>query len=152
MKTSNAGLELIKSFEGLRLKAYQCPSKKWTIGYGHTGKIYGIKIVRGLNITERLANKLLLSDVEKFEKKVAKYDKKYKWTQNEFDALVDFAFNIGSIDKLTVFGTRKKEVIADKILLYNKSNGKVLDGLTIRRHIERIRFLNQKGVIYNDNE
>jgi GH24 family phage-related lysozyme (muramidase) len=141
MKTSKAGIALIKSFEGLQLNAYICPAGVPTIGYGHTGKVDGKKIKLGMKITEQKANELLLADIIKFEKNVMRYDKRYHWTQNEFDALVDFAFNIGSINKLTALGTRKKALLSQKILLYNKAGGKVLNGLTIRRHIERIRFL-----------
>jgi GH24 family phage-related lysozyme (muramidase) len=141
MKTSKAGIALIKSFEGLQLNAYICPAGVPTIGYGHTGKVDGKKIKLGMKITEQKANELLLADIIKFEKNVMRYDKRYHWTQNEFDALVDFAFNIGSINKLTALGTRKKAILSQKILLYNKAGGKVLNGLTIRRHIERIRFL-----------
>ena len=141
MRISEKGLNLIKAFEGLRLEAYLCPAKVWTIGYGHTGKVEGLKIKKGLMISRRQANELLIDDLEKFEKKVMKYNKKYQWTQNEFDALVSFAFNIGSIDQLTALGTRSKKTIADKILLYNKAGGKVLAGLSRRREAERALFL-----------
>jgi GH24 family phage-related lysozyme (muramidase) len=141
MKIGKAGIELIKSFEGLVLYAYQCPAKVWTIGYGHTGKVNGKPIKKGMKITKEQAEELLLQDIVKFEKKVSKYDKKYKWTQNEFDSLVSFAFNIGSIDQLTALGTRSKSTIACKILLYNKSAGRVLTGLMRRREIERLLFL-----------
>lgn len=141
MKIGKAGLNLIKSFEGLRLEAYQCPAKIWTIGYGHTGKVNGKKIVKGMKITKKQADELLLEDIERFEKCVSKYDKKYKWTQNEFDALVSFAFNIGNINQLTALGTRSKETIAYKMLLYRKSAGRVLQGLVRRREEERRLFL-----------
>jgi GH24 family phage-related lysozyme (muramidase) len=142
MKTSKDGIALIKSFEGLRLDAYRCPSGVLTMGYGHTGKVDGKKIILGMKITEQKADELLHKDVVKFEKNVMRYNKRYNWTQNEFDALVDFAFNTGSINQLTALGTRKKVLLSQKILLYNKSKkGKVLNGLTIRRNIERIHFL-----------
>ncbi len=84
--------------------------------------------------------------MEKYEKKVEKYESRYNWTQNEFDAMVSFAYNLGSIDKLTADGTRTKAVITEKILLYNKAGGKVLAGLTKRRQAERELFLsNSKG-------
>lgn len=141
MRTSEKGLNLIKTFEGLRLEAYLCPAKVWTIGYGHTGKVEGLKIKKGLMISRRQANELLIDDLEKFEKKVMKYNKKYQWTQNEFDALVSFAFNVGNIEQLTALGTRSKKTIADKLLLYNKGGGKVLTGLARRRELERALFL-----------
>ena len=61
----------------------------------------------------------------------------YNWNQNEFDALVSFAYNIGSIDGLTASGSRSKDEIADKFLAYNRAGGKVLSGLTRRRQEER---------------
>ena len=73
-------------------------------------------VKKGIRITKTDADVLLGQDLVKFEKKVSKYDKKYKWTQNEFDALVSFAFNIGSIDQLTALGTRSKATISSKIL------------------------------------
>lgn len=137
LKTGQAGLNLIKQFEGCRLKAYKCPAGVLTIGYGHTA---GVKA--GQTITQEQADKVLVEDVERFEKNVNKYYEKYRWSQNEFDALVSFAFNLGSIDQLTAGGTRSREVIAEKMLQYNKAGGKVLAGLTRRRQAERELFLN----------
>lgn len=136
MKTGQAGIDLIKKFEGCQLTAYKCPAGVWTIGYGHTA---GVK--EGQKISPAQAEAYLRADLEKYEKKVEKYSSKYRWTQNEFDAMVSFAYNLGSIDKLTVNGTRSKDVISEKILLYNKAAGKVLAGLTKRRQAERELFL-----------
>ena len=141
MKTSQNGINLIKKFEGCQLKAYKCAAGVWTIGYGHT---YGVKSTN--IITQKQAEQYLIEDLERFEKKVEKYNYRYNWTQNEFDALVSFAFNTGSIDKLTADGTRNREVIAEKILLYNKAGGKVLVGLTKRRQAERELFLKKVEV------
>ena len=138
MKTSQKGIDLIKQFEGCHLTAYKCPTGKLTIGYGHTA---GVK--EGQKITQAQADAYLKADLEKFEKHVDTYNNKYKWNQNEFDALVSFAFNIGNIDQLTAKGTRSRAVIAEKILLYNKDGeGKVLTGLTKRRQAEQKMFLN----------
>lgn len=136
MKTSENGINLIKRFEGCRLQAYQCAAGVWTIGYGHTS---GVKSTD--TITEAQAENYLKADLAKFEANVEKYNSKYCWNQNEFDALVSFAFNIGSIDKLTADGTRTRATIAEKMLLYNKAGGKVLTGLTKRREAERELFL-----------
>lgn len=135
MKTGQAGIDLIKKFEGCRLTAYKCPAGVWTIGYGHTA---GVK--QGQKITAAQAEIYLKADLEKYEKKVDKYGS-YNWNQNEFDALVSFAYNVGSIDGLTARGTRSRAVIADKILSYNKAGGRVLSGLTRRRQEERKLFL-----------
>ena len=134
--TGQAGIKLITSFEGCRLTAYKCPAGVWTIGYGHTRGVQ-----QGQTITKAQAARLLAEDLERYEDNVNKYQDKYKWSQNEFDALVSFAYNVGSIDKLTAGGTRSRQEIADKMLLYNKANGKVLAGLTRRRQAERELFV-----------
>lgn len=139
MKTSERGIALIKSFEGCRLTAYKCPAGVWTIGFGHTGGVG-----KDDKITQDQAEAYLVADLSRYEKNVAKYAK-YEWNQNEFDALVSFAYNIGSIDGLTAKGTRSKQEIAEKILLYNKAAGKVLTGLEKRRKAERELFLTPCG-------
>ena len=137
MKTSQRGINLIKKYEGCRLTAYKpvATEKYWTIGYGH----YGPDVAAGAVISQMQADLYLMLDLEKFEKKVSKYSK-YNWTQNEFDALVSFAYNIGSIDQLTDNGKRTKQQIAAKIPAYNKAGGKVLAGLTKRRKEEQALF------------
>lgn len=135
MKTSTTGLELIKSFEGCRLTAYLCPAGVWTIGYGHTKNVK-----QGQTITQKKANSFLKSDLKSYEKHVMLYDEKYNWTQNEFDAMVSFAYNIGNIQQLTANGTRTKAQISEKMVEYNKANGKVLAGLTRRRKAEQELF------------
>ena len=136
MKTGQAGIKLIKQFEGCRLTAYKCPAGVWTIGYGHTQGVQP-----GQTITQTQAEQMLVADLGKYESNVNKYQDKYKWSQNEFDALISFAYNIGGIDKLTAGGTRTRQEIADKMLLYNKANGEVLSGLTRRRQAERELFM-----------
>lgn len=136
MKISQRGINLVKEFEGLYLAAYKCPADVWTIGYGHTGNVQP-----GQVITEAQAEELLQADMAASEKKVLKYDNVYHWNQNQFDAMVSFAFNVGSIDKLTANGTRSIATIADKMLEYNKAAGKVLAGLTRRRQAERALFV-----------
>lgn len=139
MKTSERGINLIKKFEGCRLQAYKpvATEKYYTIGYGH----YGADVAPGAVITQYQADAYLILDLEKFEKKVEKYNAKYHWTQNEFDALVSFAYNIGNIDQLTQNGTRTKQQIAAKIPEYRKAGGKVLQGLVKRRAAEQELFL-----------
>lgn len=135
MKLSKAGLKLIKEFEGLRLEAYTDTAGVRTIGYGHayyTGK-------SPITITE--AEALLKKDVEKFEKKVQDYDDVYDWTQNEFDAMVSFCYNVGTIRELTKGGTRTKAEIAEKMLQYVKSGGNRIKGLEERRKKECQLFL-----------
>lgn len=140
MKASKECVNLIKQFEGCRLDAYKCPAGKWTIGYGHTGNVKS-----GDKITAVQAEAYLFVDLERFEKNIEKFNSKYNWTQNEFDALVSFAYNVGSINGLTQEGQRTKAEIADAMLLYNTAmvNGvkKVLPGLTRRRNAERELFM-----------
>lgn len=131
MKISETGIALIKSFEGYHLVAYRCPAGVWTIGYGHTANVTPTQV-----ISAQRADELLKQDLEKHEKNVMKYNNIYHWNQNEFDAMVSFSFNLGSIDKLTANGTRDKSTIARKMLEYNKANGTVLAGLVRRRQAE----------------
>ena len=139
MKISENGLNLIISFEGFCPKATKAvkTEKYYTIGYGHYGKDVGEK----QTITKEEALTLLKKDMKRFETKVMKYNNCYNFTQNEFDALVSFAYNVGNIDQLTAKGTRTKKEIADAMLLYIKSGGNVLDGLRKRRIRERELFL-----------
>lgn len=139
-KINQKGFELIKSFEGCKLKAYKCLASEqyYTIGYGH----YGIKDPN-MTITQDQADQLLLDDLEHFESHVQKMDLTYNYNfnDNEFAALVSFAFNIGGIIQLTQGGKRSKKEIADAMLLYNKASGKVFAGLSNRRKKERELFL-----------
>ena len=139
MKTSEKGIALITSFEGFSPKACKCVSteKYYTIGYGH----YGKDVKSTDTITKAGALELLKSDLARFEKKVMRYNDIYYYNQNEFDALVSFAYNVGSIDGLTKNGTRSKAEIAKYITMYNRSGGRVLDGLTKRRAREKELFL-----------
>lgn len=140
MKISENGLKLIIDFEGFCPKATKAvkTEKYYTIGYGH----YGKDVDENQSITKEQALSLLKKDIKRFETKVMKYNDCYNFTQNEFDALVSFAYNVGNIDQLTAKGTRTKKEIADAMLLYIKSGGNVLDGLRKRRTKERELFLN----------
>lgn len=139
MKTSQNGINLIKQFEGIRLVAYKAvPSEKYfSIGVGH----YGSDVHEGMTITESQAELFLKNDLVKFEQKVNKYMPNYNFTQNEYDAMVSFAYNVGSIDQLTANGTRTMAQIADKIRAYNKAGGRVLQGLVKRRQAEYELFV-----------
>lgn len=144
MNISDKGIELIKEFEGCRLSAYRCPAGVWTIGYGHT-----LNVKQGDTITQKQADEYLREDLKKFESHVSSYNK-YGWTQNEFDALVSFAFNIGNITGLTAAGTRSKAQIADAMLLYIRAKGVVLPGLITRRQKEHDLFITSGAKKSND--
>ena len=133
MTTNDKGINLIKSFEGLRLKAYKAlPSEKYfTIGYGH----YGADVKEGQTITEAEAEALLRADLQKYEGKVNKYPA-YNWNDNEYSALVSFAYNVGNIDGLTKKGERSREEIKKVWKSYCKAGGKEIPGLVRRREAE----------------
>lgn len=140
MKISKQGIELIKKYEGLRLKAYKCPSNIWTIGYGHTKNV-----VKGMYITGKQAESFLKDDLKVFEEAVNSYVK-VELNQNQFDALVSFSFNCGtgSLKKSTLLkklNNKNYEEAANEFLRWNKSNGIVLEGLVKRRKEERELFL-----------
>ena len=143
---SQKAIDMIKKFEGCRYEAYKATAseKYYTIGYGH----YGITDAN-LKITENEALDFLYDDVSQAESAVNMYMDKYNFNQNEFDALVSFAFNIGNIIQLTDNGTRSREVIASKMLEYCKSGGKILKGLQTRRKAEHDLFLTPTN--YDEN-
>lgn len=135
-KHSQVATDMIKKFEGCRLQAYKCAAGVPTIGYGHTEGVY-----MGMTITQAEADKLLEQDIAKFDKHVDSYNSPYRWNQNEFDALVSFAFNLGTIDKLTNNGIRTKADIAAKMPEYCHAAGKRNEGLYQRRLAERDLFV-----------
>lgn len=144
-KISKNCLDLVKKFEGCPLTADRDEVGVWTIGYGITNSDKSITrttIKRGLKISKETAEKWLEESLnKKYLPRVLKYDEQYNWNQNELDALVSFAYNIGSITQLTAKGTRSKKTIAAKLLEYNKAGGKVYRGLTRRRKAEQKLFL-----------
>lgn len=144
-KISKNCLDLVKKFEGCLLTADRDEVGVWTIGYGITNSDKSITrttIKRGLKISKETAEKWLEESLnKKYLPRVLKYDEQYNWNQNELDALVSFAYNIGSITQLTAKGTRSKKTIAAKLLEYNKAGGKVYRGLTRRRKAEQKLFI-----------
>lgn len=142
MKISQAGLDLIKAFEGLVLKAYTCPAGVLTIGYGHTGP----DVYPGLRITADQAEDLLRKDLAKFERGVLMYLDGVPTAQAQFDAMVSLAFNIGlggfmrsSVLRHHKAGNRLRA--AASFLMWVKGGGKTLPGLVRRRNAERKLYL-----------
>lgn len=135
MRTSQAGINLIKQFESLRLEAYRCPADIWTIGYGHTA---GVR--RGDRIDEQKAEQLLAEDLRQFEAVVSRECPGVN--QNQFDALVSFTFNLGTRNfmKSTLLKCVKANPqsvnIRDEFSRWNKAKGMVLSGLIRRRKAE----------------
>ncbi len=138
MKISEQGIALIKSFEGCRLTAYKAVSteKYHTIGWGH----YGADVKAGQTISQEEADALLLSDLERFVKYTNTYTKNLALNQNQFDALVSFCYNCGPGTLKKLVSGRTVEEIAEHITDYNKSKGKVLNGLVRRREKEKELF------------
>lgn len=145
MRISQRGLDLIKTFEGLELEAYQDIVGIWTIGYGHTSEAGPPKVVPGMEITEEEAEEILRNDVVPFERAVEKAVN-VPLTQNMFDALVSITFNIGpgamrSSTFIRRLNEGNYEGAADALLMWNKAGGKVVNGLKRRREAERALFL-----------
>lgn len=132
---SQNGLKLIKKYEGCRLKAYQDIGGVWTIGYGHTGNVK-----KGQTITQKQADNLLVQDTKRFVAHVNKFMGVYQFNQNQFDALVSFAYNIGNINTLTKNGKMSINEISKRIPLFCNCNGKKVKGLVLRRADEKILF------------
>lgn len=141
MKISPKGLEFIKSFEELRLVAYKCPAGVLTIGYGHTGA----DVHEGQVISQETANLRLISDADDAEGAVERLVK-VPLQQHEYDALVSFVFNVGvgnfaSSTLLKLLNVGNRGAAASELPRWNKSNKKVLPGLTRRRLAEKAMFL-----------
>jgi lysozyme len=141
MKISDKGLKLIKDFEGLKLTSYLCPANVWTIGYGSTGP----HVKQGMTITEKEAEDLLKDDVKRFEECVTDAVE-VDLTQDEFDALVSFSFNVGcgafmGSTLLRLLNAGNKQAAAQQFPRWNKAAGQVLAGLTRRREAEKALYL-----------
>lgn len=149
MNIGNAGLELIKSFEGCRLSAYKCPSNKWTIGWGRTSGVY-----EGMVISQAQADQFLFEDVQRFVNAVNQYQARFNFNQNEFDALVSFTYNCGDGSLANVMSCcNTKQEIAEECKLYNKSStGQILAGLVRRREEEYKLFMSGSNDQANNND
>jgi lysozyme len=141
MKTNQAGIELIKKFEGFSSHAYKCPANILTIGYGFTK---GVK--EDDCITKEDAEKRLKLELMHFEKCVTEFVHR-DLTSNQFSALVCFVYNIGegnfkasTMLKLLNSGA-KPETVANEFSRWIHAGGKVLNGLIARRKAEAELFL-----------
>lgn len=153
MKTSKAGINLVKQFEGLRLTAYRCQAGVWTVGWGSTKNVKP-----GDVITEAEAEQRLKDDITNTESQLLKAlnADEVEVSQCQFDALVSFAFNLGVYT--LVHGSKNAKVIdissiwrnlkagklqaaGDAFMLYTKAGNKTSEGLVRRRRTERELFL-----------
>lgn len=139
-------INMIKMFEGFRAKPYKCPAGVPTIGYGSTFYSNGKKVtLKDKLITEQDATNLLTTVVTNFSSEVSKL-LKIQVTQNQFDALVDFAYNVGignlkSSTLLKKVNAKNFSGAALEFIKWNKAYGKVLPGLTKRRTAEKDLFI-----------
>jgi lysozyme len=145
MFTNQAGVELIKEFEGLRLRAYLCPAGVATIGYGTTVYPTGYKVQMGDQCTAEQAEEYLRSDLRDFERDVERMVL-VPLNTNQFAALVSFAYNLGAealrkSTLLRLLNAHNYAGAADQFARWTYAAGKQLPGLVRRRAAERALFL-----------
>lgn len=134
-------LDMIKSFESFQARPYW-DHKQWSVGYGS----YAGSRDRGnppdIEVSEQEAEAMLKDQLQKYIEDVEYWNRvgNYNWNTGQKEALVSFAYNIGSIKQLTAKGKRDNRTILKKMPLYNKASGKEIRGLTKRRNIEATKF------------
>ena len=144
MRISENGIEFIRQLEGEKLTAYPDIVGIWTIGVGHTGFVDGKPVARGMAITKEKSKEILTADLKRFESAVNDAVK-VTLTQNQFDALVSLAFNIGEgafarstlVNKLNA---GDKKGAAEQFLVWKNAGGRVSQGLLNRRQTEKAMF------------
>lgn len=145
MKISQVGIELISSFEDLKLNAYDDGVGVWTIGIGTTVYPNGVKVKKGDKCTLEQAKEYFAHDLKRFESSVNNLVK-VPLSQNQFDALVSLTYNIGQTafsnsTLLKKLNAKDYQGAADQFPRWNKGGGKVMKGLVRRREAERALFL-----------
>jgi lysozyme len=139
MKISAEGKALIKKFEGCELEAYKCAAGVWTIGYGTIKNVS-----EGMTITQEQADKMFDEEMKEYETYV-NTAVKVPLSQNQFDALVSWVFNLGngnlsSSTMLKVINSGDHAGVPAQIKRWNKAGGKVLEGLIRRREAEALLY------------
>lgn len=139
MRTGRDGVELIRHFEGCRFDAYLCPAGVWTIGYGHTADVK-----EGDSIDQEAAEAFLIEDLETFEQAVTRLVE-VPLTQQQFDALVSWTFNLGAGNLaestlLKKLNNYQYAEVPEQMMRWVRAGGKVLDGLVRRRAAEAALF------------
>ena len=142
MRTGRDGVELIRHFEGCRFDAYLCPAGVWTIGYGHTADVK-----EGDSIDQEAAEAFLIEDLEKFEQAVTRLVE-VPLTQQQFDALVSWTFNLGAGNLAESTLLRKLNnyqyvEVPEQMMRWVRAGGQVLNGLVKRRAAEAALFQNK---------
>lgn len=135
-------INLLHTFEGLKLDAYLCPARVWTIGYGNTRYENGQPVKQGDVVTRQRANELFTNILNRdFVPSVARLVK-VPLNDNQFGALVSFAYNIGTaaLGRSTLLrlvnANPNDPNIRTEFLKWNRAGGRVLNGLTRRREAE----------------
>tara|TARA_R110000868_G_scaffold397613_1_gene670345 strand:+ start:342 stop:797 length:456 start_codon:yes stop_codon:yes gene_type:complete len=146
MRTSEVGINLIKHFEGIHEKPYKCPAGYWTVGCGHLISRNAV-LPNSWNrtLTPLEIDELLGQDLLRFEVGLSSMLPNVLLTQNQFDALVSFCFNLGmgtfqrsTVRSALLRGDEKRAI--EVLLAYCRSRGRVLRGLQKRRHAEANLF------------
>lgn len=142
---NEAGINIIKRFEGLKLESYLCPAQIWSIGYGTT-RINGDRVTPGMRIIKTQAEKYLRDDLRRFEQWVSDRTDEIPLTDNQFSALVSLCYNCGMApldDENTIkeaLNRQDYEAAAQGFMLWVYAGGKKLKGLVDRRREERELF------------
>ena len=139
MNISNKGIELIKKFEGCRLKAYQDSVNVWTIGYGHTEGVH-----EGMEISQHQADIMLGSDLVKYANYINEYVT-VSLNPNQFDALTSWVYNLGPTNlrnstMLKVLNAGKYSEVPYQMIRWIRAGGLISKGLTRRREAEARLF------------
>jgi lysozyme len=151
MKMTEAGLELIKQFEGFRALAYRDAVGVWTIGYGHTSMAGAPEVTSGMRISDAEGAAILARDVEQFADGVRKLVT-VALSDAQFSALVSFAFNVGlgNLKKSSVLAAVNSKdfaAVPRRLQMWTKAGGKVLPGLVRRRAAEAALFVSDVPVV-----
>jgi GH24 family phage-related lysozyme (muramidase) len=149
-KINAAGLDIVKSFEGMRTTAYPDPGtggEPWTIGYGHTSAAGPPQVYPGLTITRAEAEEILQRDLIKYEKAVTEAVTRNP-TSDQYSAMVSFTFNVGPAAFRDSTLLRKHNAgdfagAANEFLRWVYAGGNVMPGLQRRRNAERALYLSQ---------
>ena len=158
MKTGVKGIALIKTFEGCRKRPYRCPAQLWTVGYGKLmypdqaclkmpdRMAFPLRPEHNRAFTPEEIDAFLAEELHSTERGVARYCPAAVNSQEQFDALVSFAFNcgLGALQRSsirTAFNRGDVEMAAENFMKYTKAAGRELLGLVRRRTAERALFL-----------
>jgi lysozyme len=158
MSISEAGIQLIKSFEGCHNQPYKCPATLWTIGYGRVlypdqarlktdeRASYPLRSEHNRVFANDEIDSLLEADLLRFSQGVLRYCPAAADNQCHLDAMVSFAYNVGlgNLQSSTLrmkYNRADYDGAADEFLKWTKAGGKVLNGLVRRREAERALFL-----------